>query len=146
VGHRADVAGAQPSLCRRLARGVAPYPIWLFPRLVARNFQKRSTHDGHVERWRFVQRRRETRVRVEGPLVFNAIDLILDSAPDGLGLAYLPLDQVQKHLKDSRLRRVLGNWTPPIPGYHLYYPSRRQSSPAFRLLLEALRYRPAVGR
>ena len=77
-----------------------------------------------------------------GPLVLNTIDLILDSALAGLGLAYLPLDQVEGHLAGSRLAQVLGPWTPPLPGYHLYYPSRRHASPAFRLLVDALRYRP----
>ena len=59
----------------------------------------------------------------------------------GLGLAYLPEDQVQAHLTDGRLVRVLADWCPPFPGYHLYYPSRRQHRPAFALLVEALRDR-----
>ena len=58
----------------------------------------------------------------------------------GLGLAYLPEDQVQAHIADGRLIRVLADWCPPFPGYHLYYPSRRQPTPAFALLVEALRY------
>jgi DNA-binding transcriptional LysR family regulator len=98
---------------------------------------------GGLNSWRFFKRGRETRVRVEGPLIFNTIDLIHDAALDGLGLAYLPTDQVEKLLRSGRLKGVLGEWTPPLPAYHLYYPSRRHASPAFKLLVEALRYRPA---
>ena len=65
----------------------------------------------------------------------------LKAALAGLGLAYVPEDQVQAHLGDGRLVRVLADWCPPFPGYHLYYPSRRQPTPAFALLVEALRYR-----
>jgi DNA-binding transcriptional LysR family regulator len=96
---------------------------------------------GTLNAWRLVQNDREMRVRVDGPLIFNTIDLILDTALSGLGLAYLPLDQVNQHLEGGRLFRVLGEWTPPLPGYHLYYPSRRHPSPAFKLLVGALRYR-----
>lgn len=95
---------------------------------------------GTLNAWRFVKRGREMRVRVEGPLVFNTIDLILDAALDGLGLAYLPADQVDKLMRSGRLKAVLGEWTPPLPAYHLYYPSRRHASPAFKLLVDALRY------
>jgi DNA-binding transcriptional LysR family regulator len=80
-------------------------------------------------------------VRVEGQLVFNNISLRLNAALAGFGLAYLPEDQVQTHLADGRLIRVLADWCPPFSGYHLYYPSRRQSSAAFALLVDALRYR-----
>jgi DNA-binding transcriptional LysR family regulator len=71
--------------------------------------------------WRLLQDGREIRVQVDGPLIFNTIDLILD-ATLGDWLAYLPLDQVD-HIADGRLKRVLDKWTPPLPGYHLYYPS-----------------------
>jgi DNA-binding transcriptional LysR family regulator len=84
---------------------------------------------------------RELKVRVEGQLVFNNIALRVNAALAGLGLAYLPEDQVQTHLADGRLIRVLADWCPPFPGYHLYYPSRRQPTPAFALLVDALRYR-----
>jgi LysR family transcriptional regulator, regulator of peptidoglycan recycling len=77
----------------------------------------------------------------QGPLVFKTIDLILDAALNGLGLAYLPLDQVDRHISGKRLRRVLDKWTSPLPGYHLYYPSRHHNSPAFKLLVDTLRYR-----
>jgi DNA-binding transcriptional LysR family regulator len=81
------------------------------------------------------------RVRVEGQLLFNNIALRMDAALSGLGLAYLPEDQVQADIARGRLVRVLDDWCPPFAGYHLYYPSRRQPTPAFGLLVEALRYR-----
>ncbi|TNE42006.1 MAG: LysR family transcriptional regulator, partial [Alphaproteobacteria bacterium] len=102
----------------------------------------RLPSSGTLNAWRLINDGRETRVRVEGPLIFNTIDLIRDSALNGLGLAYLPLDQVQTYLDSGELQVVLGNSTPPLPGYHLYYPNRRHSSPAFKLLVDALRYRP----
>jgi DNA-binding transcriptional LysR family regulator len=73
--------------------------------------------------------------------VFNNIAMRLNAVLAGLGLAYLPEDQVQAHLTDGRLIRVLEDWCPPFSGYHLYYPSRRQTTPAFALLVDALRYR-----
>ncbi|QUM72746.1 LysR family transcriptional regulator [Sphingopyxis granuli] len=96
---------------------------------------------GTINGWRLKSGARETRVRIDGPLVFNTIDLILDAVLDGHGLAYLPLDQVAGHLEKGRLLRVLANSTPDLPGYHLYYPNRRFSSSAFRLFVETLRYR-----
>lgn len=96
---------------------------------------------GVLNAWRFLEGGREIRVRVDGPLVFNTIDLILDAAICGLGLAYMPLDQVTDHLASGRLIRVLADSTPPLPGYHLYYPSRRHASPAFSLFVDAVRYR-----
>jgi len=98
------------------------------------------THGG-LYAWEFEQGGRELRVRVEGQLVFGTIALILQAALDGFGLAYLPEDQVQAHLADGRLVRMLADWCEPYSGYHLYYPSRRQPTPAFALLVEALRHR-----
>ena len=79
-------------------------------------------------------------MRVEGQLVFNRIAPMPDAALAGFGLAYLPEDNVRAHLADGRLIRVLADWCPPYPGYHLYYPSRRQPTPAFTLLVNTLRY------
>ena len=90
--------------------------------------------------WEFEKKGEELKVRVEGQLVFNNIAMRLDAALKGLGLAYLPEDTVKPHIKEGRLIRVLSDWCPSFPGYHLYYPSRRQSSPAFTLLRDALRY------
>ncbi|WP_334188931.1 LysR family transcriptional regulator [Noviherbaspirillum sp.] len=91
--------------------------------------------------WEFVKKGRELKVRTEGPLVFNTIDLIIDAAVNGFGLGYVPLDQVQKHLDSGQLISVLKDWCPKLSGYHLYYPSRRQPTAAFALLVEALRYK-----
>jgi DNA-binding transcriptional LysR family regulator len=96
---------------------------------------------GGLFAWEFEKRGRELKVRVEGQLVFNNIALRLNAALDGLGLAYLPEDQVQTHLAKGRLIRVLEDWCPRFPGYHLYYPSRRQPAPAFAVLVDALRDR-----
>ena len=82
-------------------------------------------------------------MRVEGQLVFNSTALRLRAALAGFGLAYLPEDQVQAHLATGNLVRVLADWCAPFSGYHLYYPSRRQHTPAFALVVEALRYRAA---
>ena len=90
--------------------------------------------------WAFEKRGREVKVHVEGPLVFNTIDLIRDAAIEGFGLAYLPADQVGSHVDEGRLVRVLEDWCPRLSGYHLYYPNRKQSA-AFMLLVEALRYK-----
>ncbi len=98
------------------------------------------THGG-LYAWEFAKSGRELRVRVEGQLVFNGTGPMLAAALAGFGLAYLPEDGVQAHLADGRLIRVLADWCPPYPGYHLYYPSRRQPTPAFALLVNALRYR-----
>jgi DNA-binding transcriptional LysR family regulator len=96
---------------------------------------------GGLYAWEFEKRGRELKVRVDGQLVFGNIALRLNAVLAGFGLAYLPEDQVQTHLADGRLIRVLDDWCPPFSGYHLYYPSRRQPTPAFALLVDALRYR-----
>jgi DNA-binding transcriptional LysR family regulator len=96
---------------------------------------------GGLSVWNFERRGREVKVRAEGPLVFNTFTLRRQAVLAGLGLAYLPEDQVQPHLKDGSLIRVLDDWCQPFSGYHLYYPSRRQPTPAFALLVDALRYR-----
>jgi DNA-binding transcriptional LysR family regulator len=99
------------------------------------------THGGSLYAWEFEKNGRELNVRVEGQLVFNSAGLLLEGALKGLGLAYLTEGQVQPFISQGRLVRVLADWCPPFSGYHLYYPSRRQSSPAFTLLIDALRYR-----
>ncbi|MBY3514104.1 LysR family transcriptional regulator [Rhizobium laguerreae] len=96
---------------------------------------------GSVYAWEFEKDGRELRVRVEGQLVFNNIALRLNAVLAGMGLAYMPKDLVEAHLADGRLVRVLEDWCPPFSGYHLYYPSRRHTSPAFALVVDALRYR-----
>src|SRR5438046_8705524 len=83
----------------------------------------------------------ELKVRVDGQLVFNGTVQMLDAALAGFGLAYVPEDLAQPHLAKGLLKRVLEDWCPTYSGYHLYYPSRRQPSAAFALLVDALRYR-----
>jgi DNA-binding transcriptional LysR family regulator len=101
----------------------------------------RLPSSGGLYAWEFRKSGREVKVRVDGQLVFNRIDLILEGAKGGFGLAYLPEDWVAPHLADGRLVRVLADWCPSRPAYHLYYPSRRQTAPAFALLVDALRFR-----
>jgi len=95
---------------------------------------------GGLYPWEFEKGARELKVRVEGQLVFNNVALRRAAALDGIGLACLPEDQVSAELKDGRLVRVLADWCPLFAGYHLYYPSRRQPTPAFALFIDALRY------
>jgi DNA-binding transcriptional LysR family regulator len=97
------------------------------------------TH-GALYAWELEKEQHELRVHVEGPLVVNYAPLLLRSALAGLGLACIFEDQVREHVAAGRLVRVLADWCPPFPGYHLYYPNR-QPTPAFALLVDALRYR-----
>jgi len=101
----------------------------------------RFATSGGLYAWEFERDGRELKVRVEGPLILNDPRMIRRVALSGFGLAFLPEDHVAADIASGALVRVLEDWTPPFPGYHLYYPSRRQHSPAFALLLEALRYR-----
>ena len=96
---------------------------------------------GGLYAWEFEKDGRALNVRVEGRLVFNDPPLVLAAAEAGFGLGCVLEDHAQRQLDDGRLVRVLGDWCPPFAGYHLYYPSRRQPTPAFALLMEALRYR-----
>ena len=95
---------------------------------------------GGLYAWEFEKGARKLNVRVEGQLVFNSPSLIVKAALAGMGLASLPSHNVEAEIAKGRLKRVLADWCPPFPGYHLYYPGRRQQSPAFRLLVEALRF------
>lgn len=94
-----------------------------------------------INAWRLSKGGDVKQVRIEGALSFNTIDLIRQSALLGQGLAYLPRDQVEDDIASGALAQVLADWTPPLPGYHLYYPNRRHSSPAFRLIVDALKSR-----
>lgn len=94
-----------------------------------------------VYAWEFEQNGRELNIKVGGQLLFNDVDLIVEAALAGHGLAHLIEDRVFSLIADGKLVRVLEDWCDPFDGYYLYYPSRRQLSAAFALLLEALRYR-----
>lgn len=96
---------------------------------------------GGIYAWEFEKGSREVNVRVEGQLTVNDIAVIRRAALSGVGLAFIPEDIIERDLKSEKLVRVLSDWTPPFPGYHLYYPSRRQQSVAFTALVEALRHR-----
>jgi DNA-binding transcriptional LysR family regulator len=96
---------------------------------------------GSLYAWEFEKGGREMRVRVDGQLTFNTTMQMLTAALAGFGLTYLPEGLVESHIAKGRLKRVLADWCPPFSGYHLWYPSRRQSSAAFALVVEALRYR-----
>jgi DNA-binding transcriptional LysR family regulator len=98
------------------------------------------THGGHYA-WEFEKGGRDLRVRVEGQLTCNTTAQMLNAALAGLGLAYVPEGMAQPYIAKGRLKSVLEDWCTPYSGYHLYYPSRRQSSAAFALVVDALRYR-----
>jgi DNA-binding transcriptional LysR family regulator len=98
------------------------------------------THGGLLP-WEFDKDGRSITVRVEGQLIFNTNSLALRAVLDGLGLGYYLDDMAAEAIADGRLIRVLEDWCEPFPGYHIYYPSRRQISPALRLLIDALRFR-----
>jgi DNA-binding transcriptional LysR family regulator len=98
------------------------------------------THGGLLP-WDFKKGRQELNVRVDGQFIFNGFPQTLNAALAGMGLAFTLEEIAQEHVAEGRLVRVLEEWCNVFPGYHLYYPSRRQPSPAFALIVDALRYR-----
>lgn len=106
-----------------------------------RCINQRMPTSGGLYVWDFERRGRKVNVRVEGPLIFNTSPPQVDAALAGLGITLLPEDEVIPDIVAGRLVRVLDDWCPKFAGYHLYYPSRRQPSPAFSLVVEALRFR-----
>ena len=102
---------------------------------------ERHATSGGIWAWEFEEKGREVKIRVEGQLVFNNSYDAIDAALDGFGLSYVPEEIALPHLKNGKLKRVLEKWSPYWDGYHLYYPSRRQSSPAFVAVVDALRHR-----
>ncbi|WNZ80976.1 LysR family transcriptional regulator [Pseudomonas sp. P105] len=130
---RQAVVGS-PSYFERRPKPVTPHD------LTAHNgINLRLPTSGGLWSWPFAKEGREVRVRAEGRMVCNTVPLMLDFALAGVGLAHLPEDVVEHHLLGGRLVRVLDDWCPTVTGYHLYYPSRRQPKPAFKLLLDLLR-------
>lgn len=132
---RMAVVGA-PSYFRRQAEPKKPQDL-----INHRCINLRLPTQGGLYAWEFEKGARKLKVRVEGPLTFNGSYQMLNAALAGFGLAYVPEDLTQPYLAKGRLKRVLEDWCPPFSGYHLYYPSRRQTTPAFALLVEALRHR-----
>jgi DNA-binding transcriptional LysR family regulator len=103
------------------------------------NYRQTSSKGLYV--WEFEREGVPLEVRVDGPIIVNDAGIMVTAAIEGFGLAFLFEDQVAGEIEEGRLVRVLADWCPPFPGYHLYYPSRRQLTPAFKLLVEALRLR-----
>mgnify|MGYP001555197805 CR=1 FL=1 len=101
---------------------------------------QRMVSSGGLYVWDFERRGRQINVRVNGSLIFNTTKPQVDAALAGLGIALLPEDEFMPHIEAGRLVRVLEDWCPKFEGYHLYYPSRRQQTPAFALVVDALRY------
>ena len=132
---RMAVVGA-PSYFRKRAEPKTPHD------LIGHNcINLRLPYHGGVYAWEFEKGGRELKVRVEGQFTFNATVQMLNAALAGAGLAYVPESMAQQYLANGRLKRVLEDWCLPYSGYHLWYPSRRQASAAFTLLVDALRYR-----
>ena len=98
------------------------------------------THDSLLA-WEFEKEGKQLNVHVQGQWVFNNSPSILRAALSGFGLGYLPEEMAKEHVAAGRLKLALQDWCPTFPGHHLYYPSRRQSSPAFAVVLDALRYK-----
>lgn len=99
----------------------------------------RFPSSGGLYVWEFERRGRQVNVRVDGQATFNSTPHLVLAALDALGIAFLPEDEFAPHIQEGRLVRVLQDWCSSFSGYHLYYPSRRQPSPAFSLVVNALR-------
>lgn len=96
--------------------------------------------------WEFEKSGREVKIRVEGQITVNGVDEMLVAAREGIGIGFVPEDQAAPYIKSGELEVVLDDWSQPFSGFHLYYPSRKQASPAFSLLVDALRYRSTSRR
>ena len=125
----------------------AKHPVPKTPRdLVAhRCINMRFPTYGGLDVWEFERRGRKLNIRVDGQLIFNTTTHIAVAAIDGLGVAFLPEGEFAPHIEEGRLVRVLEDWCPLFSGYHLYYQSRRQPSPAFSLIVDALRVNGSVN-
>jgi DNA-binding transcriptional LysR family regulator len=131
-----------------LRMAVVAAPAYFASRTIPRNprdlmdhncINQRMQTSGGLYVWDFERRGKQLNVRVTGQLTFNTSVHIVDAALSGLGIAYLPEEEFEPHLQEGKLMRVLEDWCPPFAGYYLYYPSRRQPSPAFTLVSSALR-------
>ncbi|QPB24033.1 LysR family transcriptional regulator [Rhizobium sp. 007] len=99
----------------------------------------RQSRSGGLYVWEFAKGTRELRVRVDGQLTFSTSYAMIDAAVNGYGIAYVPEDIVAREIASGHLVQVLDDWSPAFPGYYLYYPSRKQNSPAFKVVVEGLR-------
>ncbi|MDP3410468.1 LysR family transcriptional regulator [Bosea sp. (in: a-proteobacteria)] len=121
---------------------LAAHPALRHPHeLVAHNcINMRQARAGGLYAWEFEKDGQELRVRVDGQLTFNTSLAMIDAALNGYGIAYVPEDLVTAHLASRALTLILDDWSAPFPGYYIYYPSRRQNLPAFKVIVEALRH------
>ncbi|MGR7447549.1 LysR family transcriptional regulator [Klebsiella aerogenes] len=130
----------------RMAAAASPdyfarYPVPKTPHDLTQHqcINMRMVRSGGIYVWEFDHEGGELKVRVNGQLTFNTSDHVVDAALAGLGIAFLPEEEFGSHIREGRLVRVLESWCHPFPGYYLYYPSRKQPSPAFSLVVDALR-------
>ncbi|WP_242814523.1 LysR family transcriptional regulator [Klebsiella aerogenes] len=130
----------------RMAAAASPdyfarYPVPKTPHDLTQHqcINMRMVRSGGIYVWEFDREGGELKVRVNGQLTFNTSDHVVDAALAGLGIAFLPEEEFGSHIREGRLVRVLESWCHPFPGYYLYYPSRKQPSPAFLLVVDALR-------
>ncbi|EPQ3464558.1 LysR family transcriptional regulator [Klebsiella aerogenes] len=130
----------------RMAAAASPdyfarYPVPKTPHDLTQHqcINMRMVRSGGIYVWEFDREGGELKVRVNGQLTFNTSDHVVDAALAGLGIAFLPEEEFGSHIREGRLVRVLESWCHPFPGYYLYYPSRKQPSPAFSLVVDALR-------
>ncbi|MGR7510886.1 LysR family transcriptional regulator [Klebsiella aerogenes] len=130
----------------RMAAAASPdyfarYPVPKTPHDLTQHqcINMRMVRSGGIYVWEFDHEGGELKVRVNGQLTFNTSDHVVDAALAGLGIAFLPEEEFGLHIREGRLVRVLESWCHPFPGYYLYYPSRKQPSPAFSLVVDALR-------
>ena len=130
----------------RMAAAASPdyfarYPVPKTPHDLTQHqcINMRMVRSGGIYVWEFDHEGGELKVRVNGQLTFNTSDHVVDAALTGLGIAFLPEEEFGPHIREGRLVRVLESWCHPFPGYYLYYPSRKQPSPAFSLVVDALR-------
>lgn len=130
------VVVGSPAYFKRHSAPKTPYELTKHPCV---NIRHRPS--GSIYAWEFEKDGQAFSVKVEGQLVFNSIMHVLNAAVDGIGLAYVPEELVAPYLADGRLTEVLADWCPSFEGFHLYYPNRRQASPAFSAFVEALKYR-----
>jgi len=128
------VAVASPDYLATRAVPVSPQDL-----VHHRCINHRQTSSGGLYAWEFERDGREIRVRVEGQLTFNSALAMVDAALSGLGIAYVPENLVADLVEAGKLVQVLDDWSPMFPGYYLYYPTRRQNSPAFAIVIDALR-------
>jgi DNA-binding transcriptional LysR family regulator len=101
----------------------------------------RRSETGAIYAWEFAKNEQRLKARPQGQLVFNDAGLLVEAALAGRGIAFVLESSAERYLKDGCLIRILEDWCQPFPGFHLYYPSRRQNSVAFNLLVDRLRYR-----